>query len=142
MTMPRPVHFEIHATDPQALGDFYSAVFGWTVQQWGDIPYWLVMTGDGDLASGKPDTDPGINGAILPRRGAAAEDGQAVNAYVCTIGVDDVEFYWDKAINAGASVALPLDDMAGVGKIGYLKDPDGNLFGMIQPDPASMPQQG
>lgn len=139
MTLPRPVHFEIHATNPQAIGDFYSAVFGWKVAQWGDQPYWLVMTGDGDPASGTPDTDPGINGAITPREGPAPEDGGPVSAFVNVIGCDDVELYWDKAINAGASVALPLDDVPGVGKFGYLKDPDGNIFGVIQPDPDSMP---
>src|ERR1044072_5846453 len=44
--MPRPVHFEIHATDPQAAVTFYEQVFGWKIEQWGDQPYWLITTGD------------------------------------------------------------------------------------------------
>ena len=28
--MPRPVHFEIHATDPQRAIRFYTQLFGWT----------------------------------------------------------------------------------------------------------------
>ena len=59
--MARPVHFEIHADDPQRAIAFYTDVFGWTVNQWGDQPYWLVSTG--------PTDEPGIDGAILPRMG-------------------------------------------------------------------------
>ena len=28
--MPRPIHFEIHAGDPQRAISFYNQVFGWT----------------------------------------------------------------------------------------------------------------
>ena len=31
--MPRPIHFEIHADDPQRAIAFYTGVFGWTVNQ-------------------------------------------------------------------------------------------------------------
>ncbi len=46
--MPRPVHFEIHAADPERARNFYSSVFGWKIEQWGDIPYWTIATGDDD----------------------------------------------------------------------------------------------
>ena len=29
--MNRPVHFEIHATDPAKLSKFYADVFGWQI---------------------------------------------------------------------------------------------------------------
>jgi len=32
--MNRPVHFEIHATDPAKLSKFYADVFGWLRHQW------------------------------------------------------------------------------------------------------------
>jgi uncharacterized protein len=31
--MPRVVHFEIHAADPDRLVAFYEAVFGWTLKR-------------------------------------------------------------------------------------------------------------
>jgi predicted enzyme related to lactoylglutathione lyase len=51
--MPRVVHFEIHATDPEALVSFYTGLFGWKISRWGEMPYWLeVETGaEGDSAS-------------------------------------------------------------------------------------------
>ena len=34
------VHFEIHASEPQLLIDFYTQLFGWTFTQFGDMSYW------------------------------------------------------------------------------------------------------
>ena len=61
--MSRVMHFEIHATKPQALIDFYSALFGWTFRKFDPMEYWTITTG--------PDGTPGINGGLVPRRGAA-----------------------------------------------------------------------
>jgi uncharacterized protein len=49
-----------------------------------------------------------------------------------TIEVPDCDVYVDRAVTAGGSIALPADDMPGVGRLAYVKDPDGNLFGMLQ----------
>ena len=35
------------------------------------------------------------------------------------------------AFQLGAHVAKPAEDMQGVGRVGYLLDPDNNVFGMI-----------
>ncbi len=37
------------------------------------------------------------------------------------------------AIDLGAIEALPAQDWPGVGRAGYLLDPDGNVFGLISP---------
>ena len=67
--MPRPVHFEIHATEPQAIKTFYSELFGWSFHQWGDQPYWLVATGDGAVVTvvGLAEA-PGWEGAVRATR--------------------------------------------------------------------------
>jgi predicted enzyme related to lactoylglutathione lyase len=132
--MLRPVHFEIHATDPDAVRAFYEALFGWRFQQWGDNPYWIVTTGDGDPMAGTPHSAPGVDGGLLPRRGEAPGEAQPVNAFVMTIEVPNCDTYVDRAIAAGGSIALPADDMPGIGRLAYVKDPDGNLFGMLQPE--------
>jgi predicted enzyme related to lactoylglutathione lyase len=126
------VHFEIHASDPKASAAFYESVLGWRIQQWGENPYWMVITGDGDPMAGKPHTIPGIDGGLLPRRGGPPEEGQPVNAFVLTIEVPDCDGYVEKALASGGSVALPADDMPGVGRLAYVKDPDGNILGLLQ----------
>lgn len=132
--MNRVVHFEIHAADPERTAAFYRVLFGWEIQEWRipgaesppDTRYWLVTTGT--------DPDAGIDGGLVVRRGPAPSDGQAVNAFVCTIGVASLDESLTKAVFGGGSVAVPKMPIKGVGWLAYAKDPAGNLFGMMQND--------
>jgi predicted enzyme related to lactoylglutathione lyase len=107
---------------------FYSAVFGWQFSKWGGpVDYWLVKTGEAD--------EPGIDGGLVRRQGPI--DGQAVIAYVCTVGVDDVVEYERRATEAGGTIVLPRMPIPGVGWLVYAKDTEGNIFGMMQEDPSA-----
>ena len=124
--MPRVVHFEIHAADPERAVNFYKTLFDWQFQKWdGPMDYWLVTTG--------PNDQPGINGGMMRRQGEI--DGQAVIAYVCTVDVADVDASTNTAVANGAQVVLPKFPIAGVGWLVYCKDTEGNIFGMMQPEP-------
>ncbi len=132
--MNRVVHFEIHAADPERTSKFYSDIFGWDIKEWVipevEMPpenrYWVVHTGN--------EKEAGINGGMVIRRGAAPVDGQAVNAYVCTMDVPAVDEYINKVLKKGGSIALPKMAIKGVGWLAYCKDPEGNIFGMLQSD--------
>ena len=124
--MSRAVHFEIHASNPQQLIDFYTSVLGWSFNKWEGGDYWMIHTG--------PDEQPGINGGLMPRRGPVPEAMAAVNAFVITVDVEDLDAAMAKATGAGGSVALPRMAVPGIGWQGYRKDPDGNIFGMMQAD--------
>jgi predicted enzyme related to lactoylglutathione lyase len=126
--MPRVIHFEIHADDPERAVRFYQSVFGWQLQKWdGPMDYWLISTGDA--------SQPGINGGMVRRRGP--QHGDAVIAYVCTIDVPSVDTYTQKATAAGAQVVVPKMPIPGVGHLVYCKDTEGNIFGMMQMDAAA-----
>jgi len=126
--MPRVVHFEIHAADPERGVKFYEKVFGWTFQKWeGPIEYWLIITGH--------DSEPGINGGLLRRQGDI--DGQAVIAYVCTIGVNDLDATMASVEANGGTVAVPKMPIPGMGWLAYYKDTEGNIFGIMQSDPSA-----
>jgi uncharacterized protein len=127
--MPRVVHFEIHAADPERARLFYGHVFDWDPQQWEDQPYWLITTG----AEGTR----GIDGAMLPRRGPEPERSQPVNAFVCTIDVEDLDATVERAMDAGGAIAMPRMAVPGVGYLAYLNDTEGNIFGVLQPDDAA-----
>ena len=73
--MPRPVHFEIHASDPAASKAFYEQLFGWHFHRWDGAPYWLVSTGDGNPMTGELSSEPGIDGGLLERMGISASRG-------------------------------------------------------------------
>jgi len=124
------VHFEIHASDPEKLAGFYREVFGWDIKKW-DSPvmeYWVVMTAAKDAPNA-------INGGLLRRKGPAPAEGQAVNAFVCTVNVQDIDDTMTKAAEAGAKIAAPKMPLPGMAWIAYLKDPDGNILGVHQTDP-------
>ncbi len=134
MNKNRVIHFEVQATDPECSATFYRDVFGWEIQEWvipgvemkNENRYWLVTTG--------PDTEPGINGGILFRRGPAPAETQGVNAFVCTIAVSSIDEYVGKVTKAGGVIALSKMAILGVGWLAYCKDIDGNIFGMMQDD--------
>ena len=124
--MPRVIHFEIHAENPERAIKFYKNLFGWEFKKWeGPAAYWLITTG--------PDTQPGINGGLLERRGKI--DGTAVIAYVCTVDTSSVDDSLKKAQAEGGSLALAKMPIPGVGWLAYCKDTEGNIFGLMQPDP-------
>ena len=129
------VHFELHASDPQQLIDFYSGLLGWTFQEYGggDQPYWVIDTGEGAIGNAAAEKGLGINGGLTPRQGPRPEIGAPINGCNIVVGVDDVDGLMQRAIDLGATEALPATDWPGIGRGGYLIDPDGNVFGLISP---------
>ena len=129
------VHFEIHASEPQKLIDFYGELLGWTFQSYGggDQPYWVIDTGEGAIGNAAAEKGLGINGGLTSRGGPRPEVGAPVNGCNIVIGVEDVDGLMRRGIELGAVEALPATDYPGIGRGGYLIDPDGNVFGLISP---------
>ena len=131
--MNRVVHFEIHSVNLDLMQKFYSDVFGWQITDLGP------KMGNYRTATTGQDTPgaqyPGINGGLTPRHGPPPQEGQPVNAYVCTIGVDNLDASIEKVKSSGGSTALDKMQVPGVGWLAYMKDPEGNIFGMLQPTP-------
>lgn len=126
--MSRVVHFEIHADDPQRAVSFYQNVFDWQINKWeGPEDYWLITTG--------PDSEPGINGAILRRNQPI--NGDAVIAYVCTVDVASVDDAAAKITKHGGTIVVPKMAVPHVGWLEYAKDSEGNIFGILQSDPSA-----
>ncbi|MPZ85276.1 MAG: VOC family protein [Actinophytocola sp.] len=103
----RPVHFEIHTADPDRAIAFYESVFGWKFERWGDIPYWLVSTGD--------DATPGIDGGLVPREGPAPAADAPVSSFVNTIDVADLDAVGVAVTKAEGTIALAKHAVPGVG---------------------------
>ena len=126
------VHFELHATDPEVLITFYGELLGWQFTRFGEMEYWAIRTGDGAIESGAPGT--GINGGLTRRGDTRPEVGAPINGCVPVIGVDgDIDQLFATGLSLGAVEALPLQDLPGFGRLGYLIDPDHNVFGQITP---------
>jgi hypothetical protein len=118
--MPRVIHFEIPADQPDRAVRFYEEVFGWKFDKWqGPQEYWLVTTG--------ADGQPGINGGLVRRR-------EAGSSTVNTVDVPSVDEYVRKVWTEGGAVVVPKMAIPGVGWLAYVKDPEGNVLGMMESD--------
>ncbi len=121
--MNRVVHFEIQADEPERAIQFYTEVFGWSFQRWGEQKYWMVMTAE------KDSKDPGINGGLLPRPAKVAKECGS-NAFVCTVQVDNFDATAKKIMAAGGVVAMPKFAIPKMAWQGYFLDTEGNTFGV------------
>lgn len=116
--MPRPIHFDLKATDPARAIAFYKAAFGWTVEKWdGPFEYYMIMTG----APGEP----GINGGLAPSKDGGVETS-------LTLGVASLEDAITKVITAGGTIVGDIDTIPGVGRIANCKDTEGNGFSLME----------
>jgi hypothetical protein len=130
--MPRPVHFEIHTADPGRAIAFYEQLFGWEFTSYGggDFEYWTIKTGE--------EPEPGIDGGLMRRmsdlKPEDIPEDTPVIAFVVTVGVDDIDAYLARALDLGARLALPKGPVPGMGWVAYVKDTEGNVMGLFQPD--------
>ena len=118
--MPRVVHFEISAKDPEKVVDFYQKVFGWKVTKWeGPQEYWLVETGETE--------EPGISGGIM-------RSNEVFSGTVNSVDVSDIDAYIEKIKQNGGEIVVEKHAIPGVGYNAYGKDVEGTLFGLHQED--------
>ena len=117
------MHFEIPVENPDRAIGFYSNLFGWKFTKWdGPVDYWLISTGD--------PKEPGIDGGLLRRRDPA-------QPCVNTINVPNLDGTLAAVEKNDGKCVVPKMPVPGVGWLAYCKDTDGNMFGVMQPDPSA-----
>ncbi|HEY7224165.1 MAG TPA: VOC family protein [Micromonosporaceae bacterium] len=115
----RVVHFEIPIDEAERAGEFYRNVFGWKVEQWGDVDYWTASGGSGD----------GASGALTPRKSAP----EGVLVYV---SVDDIDATLDRVKQAGGAPLTARMPIPSMGWSAQFRDSEGNQIGLFQHDPS------
>jgi uncharacterized protein len=123
--MSNNIHFfAINADDVPRARKFYEAVFGWSFEPWGPPNFYLIDTGKEKTA---------VPGGLQERRELAR--GQKMIGFECTISVANI----DQAIRAveanGGRLAAPKAHIPTVGTVAYFFDTEGNVAGLIQPEP-------
>lgn len=110
---------ELVSSDVKAARDFYTALFGWTfeVVPMPGIEYTMLKKGDVGVAGlmAMPPEDPG---------------GRSF--WTVYFVVDDADEAFETATANGAQVIMPLMDVATVGRFGFLTDPQGAMFALIE----------
>jgi uncharacterized protein len=118
-----PSYFEIQATDPERVAEFYSAVFGWTfVEQPQMQPRYFRIE------------SAGLQGGLLERPLPAPVAPSGTNAFVCSMQVEDFDATARAILANGGTVALERFAVPGRCWQGYFLDCDGNVFGIFEVD--------
>jgi predicted enzyme related to lactoylglutathione lyase len=113
--MAHPViHFEVGGPDATALQQYYSELFGWTIDADNPMNYGTVSA-----------VEPGIAGGVGP----TPDGGPHVTFYV---GTDDLQASLDKAEQLGGRTVMPPMDIPDGPSIAHFADPQGNVIGLVK----------
>jgi hypothetical protein len=107
------VHFEVIGRDGKRLQDFFSGLFGWTIDANNPMSYGMVDANEA-----------GIGGGI-----AAGPDGGHVTFYV---EVDDLAACLKKAVSLGGKTVQEPMAVPGGPEIAMLADPEGHVIGLVK----------
>ncbi len=120
--MNSPSYFEIQATDPQKLVEFYKNVFGWEFNKDKSLPieYYRIKT-------------EGMMGGLL-QRPTKTPPLQGTNAFTCSMEVENFDKTAEKIMGNGGQVAMEKFAVPGKCWQGYFIDTDNNVFGIFQVD--------
>jgi predicted enzyme related to lactoylglutathione lyase len=119
----RFVWHELMTRDVAGARKFYPKVTGWKAQPWPLDPGYTICHADGVPTAGIfaiPDDMP----AEMPAH------------WVGYIGTRDVDGTVASAVRAGASLVKGPDDIKGAGRYAVLKDPQGAVFAILDPENA------
>ena len=114
-----PIWYELMSKDPLAERRFYSEVVGWQIDE--ELPagstmdYRMISAGDG------------LVGGVFRLTDEMGQQG-ASPCWMMYIGVDDVDACVAAITSSGGAVLLPAFDIANVGRIAMVSDPQGAAF--------------
>jgi len=98
--MNKVSHFEIPYDDQQRAQKFYQDVFGWQINKFADMDYYIANTCKTDPDTMKP-TEPGaINGGLLKKDPTGEHP-------VLVIDVPSIDAHIKKIEAAGGKVVMP-----------------------------------
>ncbi len=119
------VHWEINSNNAERLQEFYSKLFGWSINSNNPMHYGLVNTGSEKGAQG------GI-GQNDPNQPA----GPPVLFYM---EVQDLQETLNKAVSMGGTIVMPPMEIPNMVTFALFRDPEGNTLGIVkgeEPKPA------
>lgn len=118
--MARITHFDVVANDVERATRFYEAAFDWKISKWeGPMEYWLIATG--------PASEGGIDGGL-------SQGEPNLTTGQLTIEAGSLDQTLGKVKAAGGSVTRERSAIPGVGWLAEVKDTEGNIFGVMEPD--------
>jgi predicted enzyme related to lactoylglutathione lyase len=123
--MSSVTHFEIYASEPSKLADFYRTLFGWQLEKAPGIDYWRIQT--------EPGHTNGFNGGLTHR------PIPEPRSWVHYVNVDSLDEAVDRVLQLGGSILRPKAAVPKTAWYAVLADPEGNIFAVWQADSTAFP---
>ena len=124
--MSQVAHFSINADDVDRALRFYQKVFGWKFESYGPPGFYMVE--EGSATAHVP-----LRGSLQKRREIVA--GVPMRGFECTISVDNIDATAGAIEKNGGKIVMPVCTLAGIGRLLFFQDPEGNIAGAMQYDP-------
>jgi predicted enzyme related to lactoylglutathione lyase len=118
-------HFSINADDLPRARRFYENVFGWKFQAWGPPGFYMI-----DMGAEPP--PPPLRGSLQQRRELVP--GVRLRGFECTISVKDIQATAAAVEANGGVIVMQICTLAGIGRLLFFEDPEGNLAGAMEYD--------
>jgi len=123
--MNKVSHFEIPYDDQQRAKKFYQDVFGWQINKFADMDYYIAITCKCDPKTMVP-TEPGaINGGLLKKDPTGEHP-------LIVIDVPSIDEHINKIESAGGKVVMPTMKVGDFGLYARVSDTEGNVIGIWQ----------
>ena len=121
----QPCWYELGTSDLEGAADFYTGIVGWQITDSGmsGFDYRLAASGD-DVIAGLMSN--------------AAQEGNPPPNWLIYFAVDDCDQTAAHVREEGGRVFKGPDDIPGTGRFAVVADPQGAVFGILQPDMSQM----
>ncbi len=118
-----PCWYELGTNDLDRAGEFYREVLGWNVTDSGmeGMTYHLAAAADGVMVAGMMST--------------AEQEGPPPPNWLIYFGCDDCDATVADITAAGGQTYVEATDIPGTGRFAVCADPQGAVFGILQPAP-------
>jgi predicted enzyme related to lactoylglutathione lyase len=110
------VHIEIPSTNSKEMADFYSKVFGWSMQTDTTFDYTMFNSGEGSPGGGF----------------ASVSAENPVGSVLVHIGSDDLDESLRQIKANGGQVVMEPQEIPGIGWWATFKDPAGNRLALYK----------
>lgn len=123
-----PCWYELGTSDPDAAGGFYAKILGWQISDSGmaGFDYRLAGCGDTQVAG------------IMSNLG---QQGDPPPNWLIYFAADDCDQTAAEIAAAGGTVLTEPADIPSTGRFAIVADPQGAVFGLLQPDLTQMSAQ-
>lgn len=120
-----PCWYELGTRDLDGAGDFYATIFGWQIADSGMEGFdYRLANSDGDMVAGLMSN--------------AAQEGAPPPNWLIYFAVDDCDKTAADIGKAGGKIFKEPQDIPGTGRFAVVADPQGAVFGLLQPDMSQM----